>query len=219
LSQEPTVHGHEEIMFTKAHVSAAAVSALLSFATPDASALAQQPPTPTEPGAAQLALVNVPAKGSAKLTVTTPAFKAGGDIPFENTQYKGNVFPGLSWSAGPATTKSYVIILQDADAMVRGAPILHWTMVNIPGTVTKLDAGMTAPPTGAQYGPNIRGPNQPYMGPKTPAGPKHRYHFQLFALDKPLTPDATMTYDALLAAMKDHVVASGETIGLGRVGP
>ena len=117
---------------------------------------AQQPPAATEVGAAQLALVNVPAKGGAKLTVTTPAFANGADIPFENTQYRGNVFPGLSWNAGPAGTKSYVVIMQDADAMRNGAPILHWTMMNIPSATVKLDPGMKEPPAGAQYGPNIR---------------------------------------------------------------
>jgi Raf kinase inhibitor-like YbhB/YbcL family protein len=180
---------------------------------------AQQPPTATEPGAALLALVNAPAKGAARLTVSSPAFTAGGDIPFENTQYRGNVFPGLSWSGGPAGTKSYAVILQDADAMVRGAPILHWTMVNIPATVMTLAAGMTAPPSGAQNGPNIRGANQAYMGPRTPPGPKHRYHFQVFALDTVIPQDATGTYQTLIDAIKDHVLASGETIGLGQVAP
>lgn len=179
----------------------------------------QQPPAEIEVGAAKLALVNLPAKGSAKLTVTSPAFKPGGDIPFENTQYRGNVFPGLSWTAGPAGTMSYAIIVQDTDAMRAGMPILHWTMVNIPATITKLDAGMTDAPAGAQHGPNIRGPNHPYMGPRTPAGPKHRYHFQVFALDITLPDEARATYDAMIAAMKDHVLASGEVIGLGQVAP
>src|SRR5690349_6818178 len=183
------------------------------------SASAQQPPAETELGAAKLALVNLPAKGKAKLTVSTPAFKPGGDIPFENTQYRGNVFPGLSWTAGPPGTKSYAIIMQDADAIRADMPILHWTMVNIPATVTKLDAGMTEPPAGAQNGPNIRGPDHPYMGPRTPAGPKHRYHLQVFALDTTLPDDARATYDALIAAMKAHVLASGEVVGLGQVAP
>jgi phosphatidylethanolamine-binding protein (PEBP) family uncharacterized protein len=78
---------------------------------------------------------------------------------------------------------------------------------------------MTDPPTGAQHGPNIRGPNYPYMGPRTPAGPKHRYHLQVFALDVVLPDEARATYDSLIAAMKDHVLASGEVIGLGQVAP
>src|SRR4029077_20280353 len=104
-------------------------------------AFAQAPPPETEVGIAQLALTTVPAKGGAKLTVTSPAFKNMADIPFENTQYQGNKFPGLEWTAGPAGTRSYAIIMQDTDAVVRGGPILHWTMFNIAGT--KLEPGMT----------------------------------------------------------------------------
>lgn len=185
-----------------------------------AAACGQQPPPPaTEPGASMLALVNVPATGGAKLTVTTPAFQAGADIPFENTQYRGNTFPGLSWTAGPAGTKSYAVIMQDGDALRAGAPILHWTMANIPANITKLDPGMTTPPAGSSYGPNIRGPNQAYMGPRTPAGPKHRYHLQIFALDTVLGADALANYDSMTGAMKGHVLASGEVIGLGQVAP
>jgi len=193
----------------------ALVAALTSF-SPVVLA-AQAPPAATEVGAEFQALKNLPAKGGAALTVTTPAFKTGGDIPFENTQYRGNIFPGLSWTAGPAGTKSYAIIMQDLDAMRNGAPILHWTMVNIPATMTKLDAGMTTPPAGSAYGPNIRGAAQPYTGPRTPAGPKHRYHFQVFALDLTIPAEALASYATLTAAMKDHVLASGEVVGLGQV--
>jgi para-nitrobenzyl esterase len=177
------------------------------------------PPAATEVGAAQLAMVNLPATSGKKLRVTTPAFKSGSDIPFENTQYRGNVFPGLSWSNGPSGTKCYVIIMQDADAMRQGTIILHWTMVNIPASVTKLEAGMTAPPEGAEYGPNIRGANQAYMGPHTPPGPKHRYHIQVFALSDTIPSDALATYQGLTDAMKGHVLASGEVVGLGQAPP
>ena len=58
------------------------------------SAAAQAPP-PVEParGAPYLVYATHPAKGGAKLSVSSPAFQAGSDIPFENTQYRGNVFP------------------------------------------------------------------------------------------------------------------------------
>jgi para-nitrobenzyl esterase len=194
-------------------------AALLLATTFAASGSAQQPPAATEVGGSMLALVTLKVKDGTKLTVSSPAFKDGGDIPFENTQYRGNVFPGLEWTRGPALTKSYVVIMQDADFLVKDAPVLHWTMGNIPPTVTKLDPGMTAPPEGAQYGPNVRGPNHAYMGPRTPAGPKHRYHFQIFALDKPLSADAFATYESLTAAMKGHVLASGEVVGLGQFAP
>ena len=180
---------------------------------------AQAAPKDPEVGIAQLALTNAPAKGNAKLTVTSPAFKNMGDIPFENTQYQGNKFPGLEWTAGPAGTKSYVVIMQDTDILRNDAPILHWTMVDIPATMTKLPAGMTEAPAGTMHGPNIRGAMQPYMGPRTPAGPKHRYHIQVFALDTSVGNESMQSYDAMLAAMKGHVLASGEVIGLGSAPP
>jgi para-nitrobenzyl esterase len=180
---------------------------------------AQTPPKDPEVGIAQLALTNAPAKGNAKLTVTTPAFKNMGDIPFENTQYQGNKFPGLEWTAGPAGTKTYVVIMQDTDVLRNGAPILHWSIVDIPATMTKLPAGMTDAPAGTMHGPNMRGTMQPYMGPRTPAGPKHRYHIQVFALDMSVGNESMQSYDAMLAAMKGHVLASGEVIGLGSAPP
>jgi para-nitrobenzyl esterase len=180
---------------------------------------AQDPPKDPEVGIAQLALTNAPAKGNTKLTVTSPAFKNMGDIPFENTQYQGNKFPGLEWTAGPAGTKTYVVIMQDTDVLRNGAPILHWTMVDIPATMTKLAAGMTDAPAGTMHGPNIRGMMQAYMGPRTPAGPKHRYHIQVFALDTTVGNESMQGYDAMLAAMKGHVLASGEIIGLGSAPP
>jgi para-nitrobenzyl esterase len=187
-----------------------------------ASLFAQGAPSPTEVTGNARALVTIPAKNGAKLTVSTPAFANGGDIPFENTQYNGNVFPGLAWTPGPTGTKSYAIIMQDTDGSMRnsnGLPILHWTMGNVPASITKLDAGMSTAPAGASYGPNARGANQPYMGPRTPPGPKHRYHIQVFALDTMLPADAFATYAAMTAAMKDHVLASGEVVGLGQAMP
>src|SRR6185503_7388495 len=186
-----------------------------------ASAVAAQatPPKDPEVGIAQLALTNAPAKGNAKLTVTSPAFKNMADIPFENTQYQGNKFPGLEWTAGPAGTKNYVVIMQDTDVLRNGAPILHWSMADIPASTVKLPAGMTDAPTGAMHGPNIRGMMQSYMGPRTPAGPKHRYHIQVFALDTSVGNESMQSYDAMLAAMKGHVLASGEIIGLGCAPP
>jgi para-nitrobenzyl esterase len=184
------------------------------------SVVAQQPPpAPTEVGGSMLAIPTIPVNGGAKLTVTSPAFLAGADIPFENTQYRGNVFPGLSWTAGPKATNVYVVIMQDGDALRAGAPILHWTMINIPSAVRKLDAAMSAPPAGSQYGPNMRGAGQPYAGPRTPAGPKHRYHFQIFALDTPIPADSAAGYASLTNAMKGHVLASGELVGLGQAPP
>jgi para-nitrobenzyl esterase len=199
----------------KTSIRTVVLAAALSLA---AAPMALAQVTRATPGApeARTAIELMPAKG--KLTVTSPAFEDGGDIPFENTQYRGNVFPGLSWTPGPAGTKSYVLIMQDNDLIARGAPILHWTMVNIPAGVTRLAPGMTEPPAGAAYGPNYKGAAQPYTGPRTPPGPKDHYHFEIFALDATV-PVPVASYAALTAAMKGHILASGEIVGLGEKDP
>jgi Raf kinase inhibitor-like YbhB/YbcL family protein len=184
-------------------------------------ALAQSPPPiDPDPGTSLLVTATHPAKS--KLTVTTPGWKNGEDIAFKYTQYQGNTFPGLEWSKGPASTKSYAVIMQDSGMVMRGSPILHWSMVNIPAKTTKLPEGMKPEekPVGAIYGPNYRGASQPYLGPRTPPGPKHRYHIQVLALDTVLPANfAPTNYDELVAPLKDHVVAAGEVIGLGQADP
>jgi len=168
---------------------------------------------------ARTALDLMPAK--AKLTVTTPAFKEGEQIPFENTQYRTNTFPGLKWTAGPKTTKSYAIIMQDNSLLLRGAPILHWTMFNIPAGVTSLPPGMApdARPAGSAYGPNYMGAAKPYTGPRTPPGPGDNYHFEIFALDTTVPETAGSSYQALADAMNGHILASGEVVGHGIADP
>jgi Raf kinase inhibitor-like YbhB/YbcL family protein len=176
---------------------------------------AQGVPVGAEPGLPLLAITRVAAKPPQPmtLTVTSPSFQPGADIPMWATQWETNTFPGLTWTAGPEGTKSYVVIMQDPDAIDMGKPILHWTAFNI--TDTKLDSAMTTAPTGVVYGPNIKGEAQAYAGPRTPPGPKHRYHFQVFALNHTLPADAGKSYDSLIAAMKEYVVAKGEVVGLG----
>ena len=174
--------------------------------------------TPGQPEA-RTALELTPVK--AKLTVTTPAFKDGGDIPFENTQYRTNSFPGLAWTRGPEGTMSYAIIMQDNSLLLRGAPILHWTMFNIPASVTRLEAGMApdAKPAGSAYGPNVRGAARSYLGPHTPPNAKDNYHFQVFALDTTLPAEAASDYAVLTKAMEGHVLAGGEVVGVGQADP
>ena len=197
----------------KSLTTAAAILALAAIPAFAQTPAAQAPAAPSRPNA----LVEFPASSAAKLTVTTPAWTDGGDIPFENTQYRSNTFPGLAWTAGPSGTKSYAIIMQDTGGSRNGAPILHWTIYNLPATVTKLEAGMapTGNPPGSSYGPGLRGP---YAGPRTPAGPKHPYHLQVFALDTTLTA-ATPDYDSLVNQIKGHILADGEVVGMGSVDP
>jgi para-nitrobenzyl esterase len=202
-------------------VTGFAVGSALLVLPPAAAAAPAQVEVPSGPpiGAPGLAVKSFPASSGKALHVTSPAFRDGGDIPFENTQYRGNVFPGLAWSKGPYGTRTFVVIMQDADVNFRGGPLLHWSMYDIPAGVTKLAPGITAPPSGASFGPNVRGPNQAYMGPHTPPGPKHHYHFAVLALDQTIPADTAVSYDTLAIALAGHVLASGELVGLGQADP
>lgn len=160
---------------------------------------------------------SLPAKSDAKLTVTSPAFKDGADIPYENTQYRGDIFPGLAWTKGPQGTKSYVVIVQGTSlnrpAGGGGGTSIHLTLWNIPTSVTSLKPGMTDPPAGATYGQNIHGINHAYAGPHTHTSNPNGYHYQVFALNSTLDLPPATDFNAMVDAMTGHVLASGDLMG------
>jgi Raf kinase inhibitor-like YbhB/YbcL family protein len=196
-------------------VLAASAAVAQPASAPNPPATAPAPPAPIG-----LALAAFPAAGGRTLAVTSPAFRNGGDIPFRNTQYEGNVFPGLTWTRGPRGMRSFVVIMQDADARPRsGGVLLHWSMYDIAAGTVRLGPGLTAPPAGANFGPSYAGPSHAYLGPRTPRGPKHHYHFAVLALDEVIPPDPGLTWAALAADISGHVLASGEVVGLGQFDP
>jgi Raf kinase inhibitor-like YbhB/YbcL family protein len=175
-------------------------------------AFGQEPATPT------LASSLAPARGDAHLVVTSTAFKNGGDIPDLFSQNGQNISPPLSWTAGPSGTKSYVVLVEDS-GVKRPQPIFHWVLYNVPSSTTHLPQDVSKDPQpasipGAKNGLNIRkAPG--YMGPKPPAGENHPYHFEVFAIDQELNPDpAAADRNTVVAAMKGHVLAEGEIVGM-----
>ena len=78
---------------------------------------------------------------------------------------------------------------------------------------------MAAPPAGASYGPNIRGANQAYTGPRTPAGPEAPLPLSGLRARHDAPRRRARELRAMTEAMKGHVLASGEVIGLGQVAP
>ena len=90
---------------------------------------------------------------------------------------------------------------------------------NIAGTATGLPRGVPAEPTpGGELKGVVQGKNDVggfgYFGPRPPPGHGvHRYHFQLFALDKALPMDASMPLQALSNALKRDAIAKADLIG------
>jgi Raf kinase inhibitor-like YbhB/YbcL family protein len=151
-------------------------------------------------------------KGShaARITVSSPAFRAGGAIPAKYAADNGNVSPPLQWSGAPGTVVEYVLIVEDPDAPMP-RPFVHWIAFRIPPGATALpeDAGNTAL---VSQGNNGTG-NTGYFGPKPPPGKPHRYFFQLFALDAPLGAKDGATRDEVVKAMNGKVVGAGNLVG------
>jgi para-nitrobenzyl esterase len=165
---------------------------------------------------AGLLIAAVPAKGKAALSVTSPAFTSGADIPLASTQYGDNRFPGLAWSRGPRGTRSYVVVIQGMlgkDGASEAGTSIHFVAYDIGGGTTTLAEGMTALPAGALYGPNVHGTAAAYAGPHTHDASPHPYHAQVFALDTVIGAKAGASFAALKAAMTGHVLASGELVG------
>ena len=71
-----------------------------------------------------------------ELRVESTAFSQGGMIPSIYTCDGKDVSPPLTWTGGPAGTKSYAIISDDPDAP--GGTWVHWVIYNIPASITSL---------------------------------------------------------------------------------
>ncbi len=152
------------------------------------------------------------------IQLTSSAFANGQTIPKQHTADGQDVSPPLSWSALPDGTKELALICDDPDAP-RPEPWVHWVIYKVPADITSLPEGVekthTPPvPAGALQGKNSFN-KIGYGGPSPPRGHgRHRYYFRLYALDAELAVDAGLNKDALLEAMRGHVLAEGELVGL-----
>lgn len=145
--------------------------------------------------------------GASSISITSPSFQAGGDIPTKFTCNGTNVSPELQISSVPNETKSVVLIVDDPDAP-RGL-FTHWIVWNIDPKTTRV-AENSAPTAGVQ-GTNDFGKRN-YGGPCPPSG-THRYFFKIFALDIKLESKPGARRAELDAAMRGHVLAQGELMG------
>jgi hypothetical protein len=150
------------------------------------------------------------------LTLTSPAFAPGGEIPIRYTCEGDDVSPPLAWSAPPAGTRSLALIVDDPDAPDPKAPkmtCVHWVLYDLPPTAESLPEGVAARalPAGTREGLNDW-KRTGYGGPCPPIG-RHRYVHKLYALDTVLPDLGQPSKAALERAMQGHVLARAELIG------
>lgn len=114
-----------------------------------------------------------------------------------------NISPALNWKNPPAGTKSFAVMVHDADAPTGGAGFWHWVVVNLPASTSGLAQGAGAaaskalPDAARQINTDFGAPG--WGGPCPPQGrAPHRYTFTVYALgvnklDLPANATASLT--------------------------
>lgn len=139
------------------------------------------------------------------LNVASAAFNNMGYIPRKYTCEGDNINPPLQIGPIPEEAKSLVLIIEDPDAP--GGTWLHWLVWNIPASHRINENEIPG-----EEGLNDFG-NTAYGGPCPPSG-VHRYYFKVYALDDLIDLPGGSQRSKVEAAMRDHIVAYGELVGL-----
>ncbi len=147
------------------------------------------------------------------MILTSNAFSNKTPIPSLYTCDGKNISPPLTIKEIPKGSKSLAIIADDPDAPM--GTFVHWVVYNIPANTTEVKEN--TPTTPRLNDGSIQGMNDfgkvGYGGPCPPFG-QHRYFFKVYALDTELNLAPNATKHQVEKAMKEHIIAHGELIGL-----
>ena len=114
----------------------------------------------------------------ARITVSSPAFAAGGSIPRLYTCDGRGISPPLQWSGTPDGTHELVLLMRDIDAP--GGNFVHWAVAGIAPGTDSVAAGHV--PHGGVQAANSAG-SVGYTPPCPPHGDHpHRYLITILAL-------------------------------------
>ncbi len=154
------------------------------------------------------------------IRLTSEAFQPGQPIPKVCTGEGQDRSPQLAWDPAPPEVREWALICDDPDAPTP-TPWVHWVIYGLAADRRALPAGLPADatltsPVAALQGKNSwpSGQTIGYRGPLPPPGHGvHHYHFKLYALDASLQLAPGLSKEELLAALKGHVLATGELVG------
>jgi Raf kinase inhibitor-like YbhB/YbcL family protein len=115
---------------------------------------------------------------------------------------KAVVSPPVNWYGAPADTKSFALVVDDANAPI--TPYIYWIVFNISPASSDIEQGLLPP--GARQAQNSAGTAR--YDPPCPRGGSHKYRFTVYALSSMLNlpegaslPDA---WNAVAAATIDY---------------
>ena len=150
-----------------------------------------------------------------ELKISSPMFNNNDWIPDKCSGYGNDLSPELKIECIPAGTLSLAVIVDDLDHPIF-SEFNHWVAWNIPCTdiiPSALNKGAVLEKPihieqGIGYGKHV------YRGPKPPFNGKHRYRFQVYALDAMVQLDTNSKKKDLKIKMDGHILAVGEIIGI-----
>lgn len=145
--------------------------------------------------------------------LTSTALAEAAKFDPANTCNGVDTSPPFTWTAGPAGTMSYAMVLTD-----KSNSLLHWVIYDIPAATTSLPANVEK----AYQPANVAGAKQPlsfnagvrgYLGPCPPM--EHTYEFALYALDVAALPGASMatTREEAVTIIQAHDLAVAKLTG------
>jgi Raf kinase inhibitor-like YbhB/YbcL family protein len=143
------------------------------------------------------------------IKLSSSSFANGELIDVRHTCDGSNQSPELQWTHAPEGTRTFALIVDDADAP--SGAFTHWLLYDIPPSVHALaegatDAGVSGRNDFQQVG---------YGGPCPPRKDQsHRYFFRLHALDvDSLELPQGATRQEVEAAMEHHILEQAELMG------
>jgi phosphatidylethanolamine-binding protein (PEBP) family uncharacterized protein len=150
---------------------------------------------------------------SKSMTLSSPDFKDGGNLPIDFTCDGKGISPSLSWSNIPENAQTLAVIMDTIPGPLRPGEVdigkhFYLTIFNIPTTVSSISAGATN--IGA-FGQNFQGKKLGYTPPCSQGPGSKKYSIYLYALSSKLTIAATdATENSLIAAMNGKVISTSE---------
>jgi Raf kinase inhibitor-like YbhB/YbcL family protein len=147
-----------------------------------------------------------------ELSLSSPAFVDGDRLPERCGYREANVNPALEIDGAPENTESFVLILDDPDAMESAGKVWeHWVVWNLPPGTDTIPESWDSSSSSALEGENDYG-EVGYGGPDPP-GREHAYRFGLYALDAVLDVQAGAAKNDVTRGMHGHVLAHAELEG------
>lgn len=157
-------------------------------------------------------------KTSQRLQLSSTSFDSGAVIPNKYSCTAGSqVFPHIKWTDNGKSPKSFVLIMDDPDAVpVVGYVWNHWLLYDVPSTAMSIGEGTDALnplPSGTKRGKTSFG-DTAYGGPCPPSGQLHHYYIKLYQLDiQSLGISSGSDVAAVRNKMKGHIIDSAEYVG------